>query len=57
LTRIRFASKVVVNDPRMVLSARTFELEGDFLRYEMEMHTTAADRLMSHLRIELRRVK
>jgi len=41
----------------MVSSARTFELKGDSLRYEMEMQTTAVDRLMSHLRIELRRAK
>jgi len=41
----------------MVSSARTFELEGDSLRYEMEMQTTAAERLMSHLKIDLRRIK
>jgi hypothetical protein len=57
LTRIRFASKVLVNDPRMVSSARTFELEGDSLRYEMEMQTTAVDRLTPHLKIVLHRVK
>ena len=55
--RIHFVSKTITNDPRMVSSARTFELKGDSLRYEMEMQTTAVDRLMSHLRIELRRAK
>jgi hypothetical protein len=55
--RIHLVSKTITNDPRMVLSARTFELEGDSLRYTMEMQTTAVDRLMLHLRIELRRVK
>ncbi len=57
LIRIHFVSKTITNDPRMISSARTFELEGDILRYEMEMQTTAVERSMSHLRIELRRVK
>jgi len=48
---------MIVNDPRMVVSVRTFELEGDSLRYEMEMQTTAVERSMSHLKMELRRVK
>jgi len=53
----RFASKTITNDPRMVSSVRTIELESDSLRYEMEMQTTAVERLMSHLRIELRQVE
>jgi len=57
LPRIRFMSKAVVNDPRMIASARMFELEGDSLRYEMEMQTTAVEGLMSHLRVELKRVR
>jgi len=55
--RIRFTSKTIMNDPRMVSSARTFELEGDTLRYEMEMQTTAVDQMAQHLKIALQRVK
>jgi len=55
--RIHFVSKTITNDPRMVSSARNFELEGDTLRYEMEMHTTAVEHSMSHVKIALRRVK
>lgn len=55
LTRIRFASKAIVNDPRMVASARMFEVEGDSLRYEMEMQTISVERSMSHLKGELRK--
>jgi len=57
MIRIHFVSKTITNDPRMISSARTFELEGDSLRYEMEMQTTAVERLMSHLKIALQRVK
>jgi len=56
-TRIHFVSKTITNDPRMISSARTFELKVDTLRYEMEMHTTVVDRLTSHLKIDLQRVK
>lgn len=55
--RIHFVSKVLNNDPRMISSARTFELEGDTLRYEMEMHTTKVGRSTSHLKIVLQRLK
>ena len=57
ITRIHFVSKTITNDPRMVSSARTFELEGDTLRYEMEMNTTAVDQSMKHLEISLQRIK
>lgn len=57
LIRIHFTSKGVINDPRMIATMRTFELEGDMLRYEMEMHTTKVDRLTSHLKITLQRSK
>lgn len=57
LTRIRFTSKTVMNDPRMISSARTFELEGDNLHYEMAMHTTKVDRLTPHLKVLLQRIK
>jgi hypothetical protein len=57
LFRIHFVSKTITNDLRMVSSARRFELEGDTLRYEMEMQTTAVERLTPHLKIALQRVK
>ena len=53
LFRIHFVSKSLNNDPRMISSARTFELEGDTLRYVMEMQTTKVDKSTPHLRITL----
>jgi len=55
--KIHFVSKTIANDPRMVSSARRFELEGDKLRYEMEMQTTAVNQSTQHLKIELKRAK
>jgi len=55
--RIHYVSKSIMNDPRMVSSARTFELEGDSLRYEMEMKTTKVNQPTPHLRIVLQREK
>jgi hypothetical protein len=55
VTRIRFVNREISNDPRMVSSARRFELDGDTLRYEMEMQTTKVDKLTQHLKITLRR--
>jgi len=55
--RIHFVSKTITNDPRMISSARTFELQGDTLRYEMEMHTTKIDQSTPHVKIALQRVK
>jgi len=57
LTRIHFVSKIITNDSRMVSSARRFELEGDSLRYEMEMQTTAVNQSTQHLKIALQRIK
>jgi hypothetical protein len=54
---LHFASKAINNDPRMVCTSRTFELKGDALRYEVEMQTTAVDRLTHHLKIALQRIK
>lgn len=54
--KIHFVSKMITNDPRMVSSARRFELEGDTLRYEMEMQTTAVEQMTQHLNITLQRV-
>ena len=55
--RIHFVSKVLNNDPRMVSSARKFELEGDTLRYEMGMQTTKVNQSTLHLRIALKRIR
>jgi THAP4-like, heme-binding beta-barrel domain len=57
MIRIRFVSKSIINDPRMISSTRTFELEGDTLRYDMAMHTTKVERLTPHLKITLQRIK
>jgi hypothetical protein len=50
-------SKSITNDPRMISSARMFELEGDTLRYEVAMHTTKVKQLTPHLKIALQRVR
>lgn len=57
LFRIHFASKTLTNDTRVVYTERSFELEGDTLRSEMQMQTTKVDRLTRHLHIALQRVK
>lgn len=57
LTRIHFVSKVIANDPRMVSSKRTLELEGDTLRYEMEMQTTNVSQSTPHVKISLQRTR
>jgi hypothetical protein len=57
LIRIHFLSKALTNDSRVVSSARIFELEGDSLRYEMEMQTTEVHRLTHHLKITLHPIK
>ena len=57
LIRIHFVSKTLSNDPRMISTARTFELEGDTLRYEMEMQTTKVNQSTPHLKIILQRAK
>jgi hypothetical protein len=41
----------------MISSARTFELEGDTLRYDMEMQTTKVNQSTPHLKIVLQRIK
>ena len=55
--RIHFVSKAITNDTRMISSARMFELEGDTLRYEMEMQTTKVNQSTLHLKIILERIK
>ncbi len=55
--RLDFFSKHLINDERMVETRRSFELDGDRLRYEMEMRTTKVDRLTRHLAIQLERVR
>jgi len=57
LIRIHFVSKTITNDSRMISSTRTFELEGDTLRYEMEMQTTKVNQSTQHLKIALKRIK
>lgn len=57
LTRIDFQSKTITNDLRMISSARMFELAGDTLRYQMEMHTTKVSESTPHLTIALQRIK
>jgi len=53
--RLGFKSKLLTNDERMVASARTYEIDGDTLRYEMTMHTTRVDKLTRHLIAKLQR--
>jgi hypothetical protein len=55
--RIHFVSKAILNDPRIISSARTWELEGEVLSYEAEMHTTKVNQSMPHLKITLQRDK
>lgn len=55
--KIQFVSKTITNDPRMISSARSFVLEGDTLRYKMEMRTIKVDRLTPHLQIVLKRTQ
>ena len=57
LFRIHFVSKTITNDPRMISSARRFELDGDSLHYEMEMHTIAVNQPTKHLEVVLQRIK
>lgn len=57
IIHIDLVSKTILNDPRMVSSARRFELDGDTLRYRMEMQTTKVDAPTQHLKISLERVK
>jgi len=57
MIRLHFVSKALMNDARLVATARAFELEGDQLRYEMKMSTTKVDKLTQHLVIALERVR
>ncbi len=57
LIRIHFVSRAFMNDPRMISSARTFELEGHTLHYEMEMHTTKVSQATPHVKITLQHIK
>ena len=55
--RIHFVSKAILNDPRMLSSARTWEVEADSLCYEMEMYTTKVDQPTPHLKIALQHIR
>ena len=57
MIRVHFVSKSITNDPRMVSTARTFELVDDTLHYEMEMQTTKVNQSTPHLKIGLQRIK
>jgi THAP4-like, heme-binding beta-barrel domain len=57
MIQLHFASKASMNDSRVVSSARRFKLEGDRLRYEMEMSTTKVTEMTRHLEITLERVR
>jgi len=57
LIRIHFTSKLLTNDPRMISTTRTFDLNGDTLHYEMKMHTTKVNQLTHHVEITLQRIK
>jgi hypothetical protein len=57
MIRLHFVSKDLMNDVRMVSTARVLELEDDQLRYVMEMSTTKVDKMTQHLRISLERVR
>mgnify|MGYP001819697569 CR=1 FL=1 len=54
--KLVFKSQSLSNDTRMVATSRIFELEGDTLRYEMDMATTRVDELTRHVFATLRRV-
>jgi len=55
MIRLHFVSQALTNDARMVSTARTFELEDNQLRYEMQMSTTKVTDLTRHLLISLER--
>jgi hypothetical protein len=55
--RMHLMSKAITNDPRMICTSRIFELDGETLRYQVEMQTTAVERLTNHLKIALQRMK
>lgn len=57
IIRLHFSSNALMNDARMLSTARRFELEGDRLRYEMQMRTTKVDHLTLHLANTLKRVR
>lgn len=57
LVHIHFRSRAITNDPRLLCTERIFELEGNTLRYEMDMQTTAVNQLAHHLKITLQRVE
>ena len=54
--RLSFVSQGLMNDERMIASARTFEINQGTLKYEMGMKTTRVDSLTPHLTATLQRV-
>ena len=52
---VEFVSTAVSNDPRVVTSARRWEIDADAFRYTMAMGTTRVPQLTPHLSAVLRR--
>ena len=52
---LRLHSTLLANDARMDKTARELVLQGNTLRYDMKMSTTAVSELKSHVRAELTR--
>lgn len=53
---LELESVLLGHDARLVRTRRRFTVEGDRLRYEVEMHTTRVPELVLHLKAELVRV-
>jgi THAP domain-containing protein 4 len=53
--RLKFSSKAISNDPRIIATTRTLEIESDMLTYEMEMHTTSVKKITHHAAATLKR--
>jgi hypothetical protein len=56
IIRLHFASKGLMNDERMIASARTIEIHPNMLKYEMGMKTTRVDAMTTHLTATLHRM-
>ncbi len=54
--RLKFSSKAISNDPRIIATTRTFEIANNELSYEMEMHTTSVANVTHHVAATLKRM-
>jgi hypothetical protein len=52
---LRLEGTVLANDPRVVRSSRAYHLDGETLRYEVSMETTAVTNVLFHAQATLRR--